>query len=567
MNFPKIRKRWHIEQPITNQADASLHGFPPLLRQILFNRGIVEHEEARIFLEGRRPPGTSAENILGINLAVDRIETAIKTGEKIAIYGDYDVDGVTATALLAQSLRSIGGNIITYIPNRFDEGYGVNIDALDLLKDMGVRLLITVDCGIRSISEASYAKSIGLDLIITDHHHPADEIPQAIAVIDPKQPNDTYPTKELAGVGIAFKLIERINDHNKGELFDLSDYLDLVALGTVADLVPLMNENRYLVREGLHFLRRPHRQGIMSLIGVSGLNPECITSTDIGFILGPRLNAAGRLETALDALDLLLETDISKASYLAQKLDNQNRIRQQKTREIQGNAESLAFAKEDDPLLLFAIDSDFNSGIVGLVASRLTERYYRPSIVGEVGEEFTKASCRSINEFHITKALDQCADLLEHHGGHAAAAGFTIHNSHLDEFEWRMRNLVEVELSALDLQPTIRVDVDNIPLRDLTPELLQYLGWLQPTGYGNPSPVFVSRGLQVKNAKVVGKESSHLKLVLSDGWLTIDAIAFRQGYWVDSLPSRIDIAYHFEMNEFRGRQFLQANIQDIKPAE
>ena len=567
MTPPGNQKHWHIEQPITPEAKASLHGFPPCLRQILFNRGIVDHQEARIFLEGRKPSGTSARDLYGINQAVSRIDEAIHNREKIAIYGDYDVDGVTATALLIDSLRSIGADVTAYIPNRFDEGYGVNYDALDLLKDTGVHLIITVDCGIRSINEAIYAKEIGLDLIITDHHHPADIIPPAVAVIDPKQPNDTYPSKELAGVGIAYKLIEGLNDQNKGKLFDLSNYLDLVALGTVADLVPLMNENRYLVREGLHVLRRPHRQGIMSLIGVSGLKPESITATDIGFILGPRLNAAERLETAFDALNLLLESDVSKASYLAQKLDIQNRIRQQKTREIQGNAESLAFAKEGDPLLLFAIDPDFNSGIVGLVASRLTERYYRPAIVGEVGTEFTKASCRSINEFHITKALDKCADLLEHHGGHAAAAGFTIQNTKLDEFECRMRSLVEEELSALDLQPTIRVDIDNIPLSDLTPELLDYLGWLQPTGYGNPTPVFASRGLQVKNARVVGKESSHLKLVLSDGWLTIDGIAFRQGYWKDLLPSRIDIAYHFEMNEFMGRQYLQANIQDIKPAE
>ncbi len=567
MIIQENNKQWHIESLITPEAEDSLHGYPPILRQILFNRGIADHEKARIFLEGQKPPGTSPGNLLGIDVAVERIQKAIEQGEKIAIYGDYDVDGVTATALLSSALGSFNANITSYIPNRFDEGYGLNNDALDSLKKMGVDLVITVDCGIRSLNEASYAKSLGLDLIISDHHHPANDIPQAVAIIDPKQPGDDYPTKELAGVGIAYKLLEALSDLYDSKFFNLSDYLDLVALGTVADLVPLIDENRYLVKEGLNILRRPHRQGIMSLIGVAGLNPEKINATDIGFTLGPRLNAAGRLETALDALDLLLTNDVNRASLLAQKLDNQNRLRQMKTREIQEKAEVLAFSQDPDPLLLFAIDENFNSGVVGLVASRLTERFYRPAIVGQSNTEFTKASCRSIKEFHITKALDQCADLLEHHGGHAAAAGFTIRNSNLLELEDRLRIIANEQLSALDLQPTIKLDVDNIILQQLTPSLLKYLEWFQPTGYGNPIPTFASRGLQVINARVVGKDGSHLKLTISDGWLTFDAIAFRQGYWQDRLPSIIDIAYHFEMNEYKGRQSLQLNIKDIKPAE
>lgn len=567
MILPIKKKRWLIEQPISSEAYESLRGYPPILRQILFNRGIADHENARIFLEGRKPLNTLAENLSGINKAVDRIHNAINNGDKIAIYGDYDVDGVTATALLAEALGSIGAKITTYIPNRFDEGYGLNNDALSTLKEREVDLIITVDCGIRSVNEGLHAKSIGLDLIITDHHNPTNIIPQAVAVIDPKQPGDTYPTKDLAGVGIAYKLIEALVDQYGYPSIDLSKYLDLVALGTVADLVPLVEENRYLVREGLHLLRRPSRQGILSLIGVAGLNPERITATDIGFVLGPRLNAAGRLETALDALNLLLTDDISSAAYFAQKLDNQNRIRQHKTREIQDTAELIAFAKDPDPLILFAIDETFNPGIVGLVASRLTERYYKPSIVGEMNTEFTKASCRSVKEFHITNALDQCADLLEHHGGHAAAAGLTIRNSNLHEFEHRMNSIAKEELSGLDLHPSILIDIDNMNLKDLNQELLEYLEWLQPTGYGNPNPIFASRGLQLKNARTLGKDSNHLKLSVSDGWLTFDAIAFRQGYWKDLLPPKIDIAYHFEINEFRGRQFFQLNVKDIKPAE
>jgi single-stranded-DNA-specific exonuclease len=560
-----VSKIWEVSPLITPEADRELKDYPPILRQLLFNRGYATHEKAEAYLEAQKPSDTNPENLLGIRQAVDRIQNAINKNETIAIYGDYDVDGVTATALLIQYLRTQHADVRGYIPNRFDEGYGLNNEALDLLKLEGVNLVITVDCGIRSIAEAHHANEIGLDLIICDHHHPGSEIPPAIAVIDPKRPDDPYPEKELAGVGLAYKIIEALNTREQDPKIDHHIFLDLVALGTVADLAPLTGENRYLVREGIQYIKNPHRQGILSLIGVSGLNPQQISSTDIGFALGPRLNAAGRLESARDALDLLLTSEVSEAALLAQKLEIQNRERQQITRNIQAQAEEMAFAHDADPLILFAVDTDFNSGVVGLAASRLTERYYRPSIVGQIGEQHTRASCRSIPEFHITKALDRCEDLLEHFGGHAAAAGFTVGNNKLQELQDRLNQIASEQLTRLDLRPRIKADVE-IPLSKLDPRIIEYLRWLQPTGYGNPEALFCSRNLIVKNSRTVGREKTHLKMSVSDGWVTYDAIAFRQGFWQEEMPDRVDIIYRFEVNEFRGRKTLQLNVRDIKLA-
>lgn len=556
-------KHWLIPPRIPLEVEQALHGFPPVLRQILYNRGYATPEEARRFLEARIPPGTDSFNLSGMSQAVERIQFAIHNAEPIAIYGDYDADGVTATALLVQLLRRLGSDVRGYIPNRFDEGYGLNIEALSSLRDQGIRLIITVDCGIRSVTEAEHARQLGVDLIISDHHHPGTEIPHAFAVINPKLPGDAYPEKDLAGVGLAYKLACALMGNN--EAGSSADSLDLVALGTVADMAPLVGENRALVRAGLEALRQPRRQGILSLMGAAGLMPDKINASHIGFVLGPRLNAAGRLDTALAALNLLLTSDLEEAGTLSQQLDIYNRERQEITRHIQASAEQMVLADDPQALLLFAAHPDFNAGVVGLAASRLCEQYYRPSIIAARGDEFTRASCRSIPEFHITRALDQCANLLEHHGGHAAAAGFTVRNENLDELIERLRIIADQELGELDLRPVLQSDIE-LPLSELTPDLLTYMEWLQPTGYGNRAVHFVSRNLKVTRSQVVGRDSSHLKMVVTDGRITYDAIAFRQGHWSEHLPSHVDLLYEFEMNEFNGRVSMQLNVRDIKPS-
>jgi single-stranded-DNA-specific exonuclease len=544
--------------------------YPPILRQILYNRGYQLAEQASQFLEAAPPQGSDPLNMLGIEAAVDRLDYAILHGEKIAVYGDYDADGVTATALLVHALRLLDAQVWGYIPNRFDEGYGLNMEALRSLYEDDIKLVVTVDCGIRSLPEARYAAELGMELIISDHHHPGPSLPQALALINPKQDGDVYPEKNLAGVGLAYKLVQGLFDENNRRgngpgFLDASQYLDLVALGTVADLAPLTGENRALVRAGLRAMHQPQRQGLVSLMGAAGINPLSVNAGDIGFALGPRLNAAGRLDSALAALELLLTDDLFEAGRIAQQLDIQNRERQQIMHAIQERAELLALERDPDALLLIAVDADFNPGVVGLAASRLTDQYYRPAIVAQRGEDFTRGSCRSIPEFHITQALDRCADLLEHHGGHAAAAGFTVRNDRLDELIDRLQATALEQLADLDLRPTLTADAE-LPLSELKPEILRDLNRLQPTGNGNPQPAFVSRDLKVLRSRTVGKDNSHLKLTVTDGRITYDAIAFRQGHWQDQMPPLIDLMYYFEINEFNGRTNLQLNVRDIKPA-
>ncbi len=567
---PNPAKLWTIDPILTPEADLALERFTPIMRRLLYNRGYKTDEAARQYLEAQPPPGSDPMNMLGVPEAVVRIWHAIQEEERIAVYGDYDADGVTATALLTDLLKKLGAHVQGYIPNRFDEGYGLNTEALDALQAGGISLVITVDCGIRSMAEAEHARRNGLDLIITDHHHPLHEMPHALALVNPKQPGEVYPDQNLAGVGLAYKLgcalleTARTSGYAPADGIDAEEYLDLVALGTVSDQAPLVGENRSLVRQGLEYIRRPRRQGVLSLIGAAQLNALQITADSIGFGLGPRLNAAGRLDSALAALNLLLTHDLAEAAYLAQQLDNQNRERQQITREIQAHAEQLALAEAPEALLLFSADESYNPGVIGLAASRLMEQYYRPAIVAFHGPEFTRGSCRSIPEFHITQALDECADLLVRHGGHSAAAGFTVRNEHLSELVERLRLIAQRQLGEMDLRPTLHADA-QVNLSELTPDLLNDLARLQPTGQSNPAARFVSRGVRVLRSKTVGKDSSHLKLTVTDGIITYDAIAFRLGHLYGNLPTYIDLIYQFERNEYNGFASLQLNVQDIHP--
>lgn len=557
-------KHWIVPPQITPEADAALTAFPVLLRQILFNRGFATDAEARAYLNGKSDFNTDPFQMTGMRPAVDRIQLAIKNNEPIAIYGDYDVDGVTSTALLVQTLQVLNANVRGYIPNRFEEGYGLNNNALDELKAEGVKLVITVDCGIRSPNEALHAREINLNLIISDHHHPAEgDLPSALAVINPKQHGDIYPDKDLAGVGIAYKIAEALFSEH-AEKYSTDFLLDLVALGTVADLAPLVGENRVLVRKGLRQMRQTTRQGLFSLAGVADIPLAKVNAGNIGFSLGPRLNAAGRLKEALAAFELLTTKDVFRAGALAQQLDMQNRERQRITRDMQAKAEEIALVGEEENFLLFADHEDFNSGVVGLAASRLTEKYYLPSVVAARGAEETRGSCRSIPEFHITDALDRCADLLVRHGGHAAAAGFTVKNENIPQLVERLRSIAKEKLSGMQLSPTLMADTE-VSLTQIRPDLIKLLSYLEPTGYGNRDAAFIARNVKVKTSRTVGAEGKHLKLVLEDeNFYTHDCIGFRLGEWAKNMPPRVDILFTYEVNEYNGRTGYQLNLKDLK---
>ena len=572
--MPPTPKRWDIAPALPPRQRARLSHIHPLIVQILYNRGVSDPEEADAFLNG---VGRFSDpfRMLGVRRAVDRIRDALRGGERIVVYGDFDADGVTATALLVQALTALGGEAVPYIPHRVDEGYGLNCDALDKVAAAGARVVITVDCGIRSPEEVAYGKDLGLDMIVTDHHSIGPVLPPALAVINPKQPGDPYPFKDLAGVGIAFKLAQALLIAEQREPLGRSavgleerDLLDLVALGTVADLAPLIGENRALVQRGLVELNRPRRPGIQAMLVDAGIEPGRVDATAIGFVLGPRINAAGRLDTAQHSYDLLTAPDILAAKGLAERLSQLNRERQDRTRYLVDRAREQIDALGPGRDLYLIVDPKFEPGIVGLVAGRLTEELYRPALVAEQGEDVTHGSARSIPEFNITAALDECRDLLVRHGGHAAAAGFTVRNENLPALRAQLEAIAARELAGQDLQPSLGIDA-VVQLSDLDWAVQEKLAQLEPCGYANPQPVLASLGVGLTVQRQVGTDRRHLKLTVVDprtgqAW---DAIAFRQGDWFGHLPPRIDLAYTLEVNEFKGERSLQLNVKDIRPAE
>jgi single-stranded-DNA-specific exonuclease len=567
-----VSQRWQLAPIAPDDHLVRFSTYPRPVAQIFYNRGLDDPEKAERFLDGVSD-GENPFGLRGMNEAVTCVREAIRDGAAIAIYGDFDADGVTATALLVETLSALGADVRPYIPHRIDEGYGLHIEALDELADQGVHLVITVDCGVRAIEEVAHAIGRGLKIVITDHHSVGKSLPNASALINPRQSGCGYPFKELAGVGIAFKLAQALlRSHRQVPIAPVDiglaeeDLLDLVALGTVADLAPLIDENRTLVQKGLVKLNEGQRPGLISLIQRSGLKMGQVGAADIGFGLGPRINAAGRLADAKTAYQLLMAQYPGEADKLADELNELNQLRQRVTAEMQDRARELALKDGEDVVLLFAAAPDFLEGVVGLAAGRLCEEHYRPSVVVSVGEPTSRGSARSISEFHITEALDQCSDLLVRYGGHAAAAGFTVCNENLTELEQRLKALASEALVDQTLQPTLPIDA-QVGLGELDHRLYEWLTRLEPFGYANPAPVFMTRRLRVVEARAVGAKRSHLKLYLSDGRTRWDAIAFRQAHWLDSLPDYIDVAYHLELNQWNGRERLQLNVQDLRPAE
>lgn len=567
-------KRWRIMPEVPPVVKTRLRRLclSPITPQLLYNRGLTDPDLARAFLHGDAPlwdPFFLKE----VPEAVARIRAALRRGEPIVVYGDFDADGVTATVLLMQTLKVLGGRVQPYIPDRVDEGYGLNEKALDKLAEEGMRLVITVDSGIRSIAEARHAAARGLDLIITDHHYPSAEMPEAVAVINPKRADCAYPFKELSGVGVAFKLAQALLQAERQEptlarevpLAWEETLLDLVALGTVADIVPLRDENRAMVRRGLTRLNEAQRPGLRALLEVAGLKPGQVDAEAIAYGLGPRLNAAGRLESALLAYDLLNAPDLDAAKPLAERLNALNRQRQHLTQQMVEEARKQIEGSPSQGPVLFAEGEGFQAGIVGLVAGRLMEEYYRPAVVMERGPQTARGSARSIPEFHITAALDECRDLLVKYGGHAAAAGFTVLNENLPALKERLQGLAAQRLQEHDLVPTLIVDAE-VRLADLNGDLQRDLTLLEPYGYDNPAPILCARGVKVLEARAVGSEGRHLRLRLSDGWGTWDAIAFRQAHWLEHLtvPAQVDVAFTLEVDEWNGERRLQLNVQDLR---
>jgi single-stranded-DNA-specific exonuclease len=567
-----LLKRWIIAPPAPADHLHRFRGVSPVLAQVLVNRGFDDPQAAYNFLYSKDVTHNPFD-LIDMNKAVGRIRQAIRQSEPIAVYGDFDADGVTSTTLLIEALRRMGSTVEPYIPHRIDEGYGLNSPALQALARKGVRLVITVDCGIRSVQEVEDGKTAGLDIIITDHHSLGPELPDAYAVVNPKRGG--YPEEMLAGVGVAFKLVQALlmaerknNGRSNGQgRFPIEELFDLVAIGTVADLMPLNRiENRVLVRRGLEMLRQARRPGVRALLDVAGVNPAEVSTATIGFVLGPRINAAGRLDDAMLAYNLLSAPDIEEARKWAVRLQELNIQRQDITRVAQDAIRQKLETQKDDGPLIFASDASFEPGIVGLVAGRLVEEYFLPAIVMEEGETESRASCRSIPQFDITDALDKCADLLVRHGGHALAAGFTVVNQNIPMLRERLTKIASTALSGQSLAPTLDIDC-VVDIHSLSADMVQEIELLEPCGHSNSSPVFMVRNAHVAEHRTVGKDNRHLKLKISrTSQPPLDAIGFGLGDWAGKMPERIDFAFQLEINAWNGRQYLQANLQDIRPA-
>lgn len=572
-----LAKRWVVAPTAPKKLLKQYKHISPILAQILFNHGIETPDAAYHFLYDKEV-GYNPFIMKDMQKSVDRIRAAIKKNEPIVVYGDFDADGVTATTLMMQVLKRLNANVKPYIPHRVDEGYGLNTPALQELAEQGAKLVITVDCGIRSVQEVEDGTAAGLDIIITDHHSVGPQIPDAFAVVNPQQVDCEGDTK-LAGVGVAFMVARALlldayqkNGKNPTHLNIykgiIRDLMDLVAIGTVADIMPLNSIlNRSLVRQGLEVINEAKRPGIRALMEVAGVKRGNATAMSIGFGLGPRINAAGRLDNALTAYKLLSAESDTEAQQYADELQNLNIKRQKLTLEAQERiTDTLEANGMIDNMLIFAVDDSVSPGIVGLVAGRITEAMFRPTIVVEKGDNECHASCRSIPQFHITQALDECADILVRHGGHAMAAGLTVLPENLDILQERLQEKARAVLEGQDLLPTLKIDME-LPMRDVSMSLIDDLSVLEPTGNANEAPVFMTRNVDVLDARTVGANDAHLKLqIQAEGQPPFSCIGFRLGHWIHDMPDCLDIAYNVEVNEWQGRRNLQLNLKDIRVA-
>ncbi len=568
-----MNKKWILKKSDSESCGSLISGLKihPVTASILSGRNVTSVSEAQQFLSPLLTSIIDPFQLKGMNDAVKRLLVARVNNEPVCIYGDYDVDGITGTALLVSFLRETGFNSSYFIPNRFDDGYGLNCDSIKQISTLGASLIISVDCGITAVKEAQYCKELGIDLIVVDHHAPGDLIPDAAAVINPLQPGCNYPFKSLAGVGVAFNLLVALRSglRDAGAFGnqagpDLRQWLDLVALGTIADVVSLTGQNRIYAYHGLKQLTNSNKSGIIALKKVAGITGE-VSCGQVGFRLAPRLNAAGRMESAVPGVDLLLSNDEQLSQMISSELDAANAERQNLERSIFDEAVKLVESSgiyPDCHSIVLASDN-WHQGVVGIVASRLVERYNRPTILMAINPDGTaKGSGRSIHGFHLLDALKPCALFLERFGGHRYAAGVGINPDNLDAFAKAFESEAASKLSADDLISRLEIDAEVQP-EEVTAELVSELKRLEPFGAGNPEPVLMMCGLKVVERRVVGE--AHLKLRLTCKGRSFNAIAFKMAQ--RETDGFIDIAFFPEMNEWNGSSSLQLKIKDLRAAE
>lgn len=539
------------------------------LARVLAGRGIVEPADARAFLRPTLDALHDPFLLPDMAPAVKRILAAVGAGETIFVHGDFDADGMTAAALAVRGLRRLGANVVAFVPHRVHDGYDLTPASVRRAAAEGATLIVTVDCGVTAVAAVEAASAVGIDVVITDHHRPGPVLPAAVAVVDPVREDSAYPWRGLSGVGVAFKLVAAVFDRSGVPDPELYQHLDLVAIGTVADQMPLLDENRALVRAGLRVLARTRKPGLRALLAGARIDVDLgVATDDIGFRLAPRLNSVGRMAAAATGLELLLCDEPAAAAALALQLDEQNAARRLADREVTEHVEEVLRQGPLDPGSAVVVWGDgWHPGVVGIVASRVVDRWQRPAIVVSFEGDLGVGSARSVDGFHLFQALEDCGGLLERFGGHRMAAGLSIRRPRIEEFAARMRALAAASLSPERPAPVLPLDLE-LPLSDVTLGLWAELRHLAPHGNGNPAPLLAVRGVRLEAPSAVGPERKHLRVRLRDGEACVPAIGFGHGHRLGELAeeTKYDVAFHLERDRWNGRDRLQARLADIRPS-
>jgi single-stranded-DNA-specific exonuclease len=568
-----MEKRWVVKEKgdtaVVKQLAGAL-GVSVSLANLMVQRNISSAAEASAFFHPSIDYLHDPFLMKDMNIAVDRISAAVKKNERILVYGDYDVDGTTAVALMYSFLKDQYSNVDYYIPDRYKEGYGVSFQGLDYAYQNNCKVVITLDCGIKAVEKVKYARTKGLDVIICDHHYPGDEIPKALAVLDPKQPSCSYPNKDLSGCGVGFKLIHAYSRVHGIPFSEIYHYLDLVAVSIASDIVPITGENRVMAYFGLKQLNESPRTGLREIIRESEVT-KSLTIEDVVFKIGPRINAAGRMETGSKAVDLLVSSDSRLATGISKEINNFNIERRSVDRII--TTEAMRMIAEDQRTVnsrtTVLYNPTWKKGVIGIVASRLIETYYRPTVILTESNGFATGSARSVQGYDLYQAIESCSDLLESFGGHMFAAGLTLKKENIRPFMDRFEQFVNSTITEEQLVPRIFIDTE-LSFSEINEDFFRTMSQFQPFGPENMSPVFVSRNVfDTGSGRMVGSSGEHLKLDLcqeSTGQKSFSAIAFGQANHFEYIKggNPFDICYSLEMNEFRGNRNLQLNIRDIK---
>lgn len=534
-----------------------------LLASILVNRGIIDGEKINVFLNPTRKDFYNPFLMPDMEIAVKRIVKAIENKEKIMIYGDYDADGITSITVLKKYLNEIGLKTGEYIPNRLNEGYGLNKDAISKIYNDGYKLMITVDCGISGLEEADYANSLGMEIIITDHHEPAEKLPEAIAVIDAKRKDNKYPFNQLAGVGVVFKLIQAISTELKLEEKEYLKYLDLVCIGTISDIVPLVDENRVIAKLGLKLIEKTKNIGLKTLLNIADLKK--IDSNAISFGVAPRINACGRMGFQEEALQLFLTEDSGEATKIAKRLVQFNQERQAKEKQIFEEVIEKIEKDDKDKKCIVLAEENWHHGVIGIVASKITEIYYKPSILICLEGDKGKGSGRSVPGFDLYTALTKCSDYIEKFGGHSMAIGITIKKENFEKLKEAIEKYAQ-ESNISDIMPIINIDKE-INLKNINIEEVKSLELLEPFGEGNKMPLFLLRNLKIDSIRALSG-GKHLKLTLKQDNNIVDAIGFNMGDLSKEylLGDKVDVVGTIEINSFGNKENIQINLKDIRKA-